>query len=238
LTEVKFNSEMEVELVDSMGDDTSILAAMMVSTMGETAELMRKDPKGISGRLNFLMKNRHGTPFEHGSLQFRVKAPIAVFREWHRHRIGQSYNEESGRYKKLEPEFYIPPSNRPLLQTGKPGEYVMGPIGSKEYNSGVELMKFVFEREYNTYEALLDLGWTREAARGVLGVYIYSSMYVTLNPRSLMSFLSLRTDEPESSFPSKPMWEIEQCARKMEAEFAKIFPYTYEAFNNHGRVAP
>src|SRR5690606_22062415 len=112
-----------------MASDNDVIEAMLVSTMGdEVQELWEKEGiEGIDGRIRFLMKNRHGTPFEQNYFQFFVKAPIAVFREHHRHRIGWSYNEESGRYKIMKPEFYIPPPERPLKQEGKPGHYVMLP---------------------------------------------------------------------------------------------------------------
>ena len=85
---------------------------------------------------------------------------------------------------------------------------------------------------------MLDAGIAREVAHAVLPVATYSSMYVTMNARALMNFLSLRTSREGSHFPSYPQREIEMVAEKMEAEFAKLMPLTYQAFEKSGRVAP
>lgn len=231
----------QVYLRDVSASDDSVIEAMLVSTRGDDVRKIWDDEgiEGIEGRIRFLMKNRHGTPFEHTYFKFFVKAPIAVFREFHRHRIGWSYNEESGRYKQLKPEFYIPPPERPLVQTGKPGHYVMEPGSSWMYQEMYSHMEASFKQAYGQYELLLEDGIAREVARGVLPVYIMSSMYASCNARSLMAFLSLRTDEPESMFPSKPMWEIDQLvAREFELTFKAYMPLTYKAFNEFGRVAP
>jgi len=207
---------------------------MLVSTLKDDLVM---DEAAKKGRITFMMKNLHGSVFEHNMKTFRVEAPIFVFREWHRHRIN-SINEASGRYTELPPVFYIPPPERPLIQVGKPGayEYVAG--ASVDYEWLVTDMKDNASRQYSSYQARLKRGIAKEVARMSLGVNIYSTMYWTCNARSLMAFLSLRTNEPKSMFPSKPMKEIEVCARMMEAKFAELFPITYEAFCEHGRVCP
>lgn len=224
-----------------MASDDMVIESMLVSTQGDDVRKLWEDEgsEGIEGRIGFLMKNRHGTPFEHNCFTFFVKAPIAVFREYHRHRIGWSYNEESGRYKQLKPEFYIPPPERPLVQTGKPGHYVMQPGTPEMHEDMTKYMTNLFKTCYREYEAMLQMGVAKEVARGVLPVYIMSSMYTTANARSIMAFLSLRTEEREAMFPSKPMWEIDRLvAREIEAAFAAYMPVTYAAFCKHGRVAP
>ena len=225
-----------VELIKAEASDLDVIHAMVISTQGDPVEW---DDTKDSGRINFLMKGRHGSPFEHNMFKFRVEAPIAVFREWHRHRIGFSYNEVSGRYSEMKPRFYIPPPERPLVQKGKAGAYIMMPGSADQYHEMFREMYQGFQTEYERYQRLLDLGIAKEVARGVLPVYLMSSMYVTCNARSLMSFLSLRTDEPDSTFPSKPMWEIDvPCARACEAAFADAMPVTYQRWNENGRVAP
>ena len=231
----------EVYLRRQMASDDHIIESMLVSTQGDDIRQLWESEgrEGIDGRIRFLMKNRHGTPFEHNMFTFFVKAPIAVFREHHRHRIGWSYNEESGRYKVLKPEFYIPPAERPLIQTGKPGAYVMEPGDDFMWMSLDIAMRNQFQRAYDCYEELLEFGIAKEVCRGVLPVYIMTSMYATANARSMMAFLSLRTDEPESTFPSKPMWEIDRLvAREYEMALAAYMPITYQAFCDFGRVAP
>lgn len=239
MTEVQFRSDVVARLKDSMGGDESIIEAMLVSSDKDDALIQELlDIPKTQGRINFLMRNRHGTPFEHNAMKFYVEAPIFVFREWHRHRIGQSYNEQSGRYSELPPMFYVPPRQRPLMQVGKPGayEYV---AGSDELYDWLRAdMVGQAESQYRSYQERLQKGIAKEVARMSLGVNIFSKMYCTLNARSLMAFLSLRTNEPESAFPSKPMWEIEACARLTEQAFEQLFPMTYQAFNEFGRVCP
>jgi thymidylate synthase (FAD) len=183
------------------------------------------------------MRDRHGSPFEHNAFTFYVEAPIFVFREFMRHRIA-SYNEESGRYKELEPMFYVPDMERKLIQKGKPGayEFELGDLGhlTTVYRSTYRANK----RAYEEYQKMLDAGIAREVARGVLPVNIYSSMYVTMNARSLMNFLSLRTMREGTHFPSFPQREIEMVAEMMESLWAEKMPITYETFNKNGRVTP
>lgn len=240
MTEIRTSSDLTVELIDHMGSDSGVIRAMMVSTKAEAskdvAEMMGIEE--LQGKIAFLMKNRHGTPFEHNAFTFFVKAPIAVFREWHRHRIGFSYNEESGRYKKLEPEFYIPPPHRPLVQVGKPGHYTFEQGTTNQHNALVDRMERSFEHAYWTYETLLADGIAKEVARGVLPVYLYSSQYVTVNARSMMAFLSLRTKFPDAMFPSFPMWEIEECGHEMDRIFKREMPITRNAFRMFGSVCP
>jgi len=234
-------SQPEVILRRSMAFDDDVVEAMLVSTMGDEVKQLwdQEGLTGIDGRIRFLMKNRHGSPFEQNYFQFYVKAPIAVFREHHRHRIGWSYNEESGRYKVMKPEFYIPPPERPLRQSGKPGAYTMD-LGSTEmYRDLTRSMTTHFQTSYREYLDLLGLGVAKEVARGILPLYLMSSMFTSCNARSMMAFLSLRVDEPSATFPSKPMWEIDYLvARVYEAALAQAMPITYRAFCDFGRVAP
>lgn len=229
-----FRSDMTVELVNNMGSDDSIIQAMMVSTKGEEA----KDATADFGRINFLMKNRHGTPFEHASMTFYMEMPIFVFREFHRHRIGWSYNEMSGRYKELPPTFYLPARDRNLVQVGKAGAYEFVPGDEHQYEwMRIRVENSCHEAYYN-YQEMLKEGIAKEVARVVLPVGIYSAQFATCNPRSLMAFLSLRTKSIHATFPSFPQREIEMVAVKMEEQFAHLFPLTFRAFCENGRVAP
>ena len=239
MTKITVSSELDVEYMQHMGSDSSILAAMLVSTAGHDAQAeVDADPSKARGRLSFLMRDRHGSPFEHGSLTIRVRAPIMVYREWHRHRVGMSYNEESARYTKLEPRFYIPSPERPLVQIGKTGKYEFVSGSIDQYETMVGALIESYQQSYDAYEEMLDAGIAREVARLSLPVSIYSSMYCTLNPRSIMSFLSLRTRDDGATFPSGPQWEIEQCALKLERIFAEHWPITAELFREHGSVSP
>jgi thymidylate synthase (FAD) len=243
--EIEFRSDMTVELVRSSAHDSDVLFAARVSTQGEqTLEQSRLDGTETEadtardrGLINYLMRDRHGSPFEHNSMTFYVQAPIFVFREFMRHRIA-SYNEESGRYRELRPVFYVPDAERRLVQTGKPGAYEFAP-GSAEQSALVEQQTKTSSRlAFEAYQRMLEAGVAREVARIVLPLNIYSSMYVTMNARSLMNFLSLRTRHPESHFPSFPQREIEMCAEQMEELWARLMPLTHAAFEANGRVAP
>lgn len=245
MPEIEFRSEMTVELVRSSAHDSDVLFAARVSTQGEqTLEESRLDGTETDvdtardrGLINYLMRDRHGSPFEHNSMTFYVQAPIFVFRKFMRHRIA-SYNEESGRYRELRPVFYVPDTERRLIQTGKPGAYVFQP-GSAEQSALVEQQTRVVSRQaFEAYQRMLQAGVAREVARIVLPLNIYSSMYVTMNARALMNFLSLRTSRPDSHFPSFPQREIEMCAEKMEELWAGLMPLTHAAFDANGRVAP
>lgn len=236
--DIQFVSEPKVQLISHNGGDESVLAAMLVSTQSdESLKQLTADPEEGAGRINWLMKHRHGSPFEHNQFRFFVRAGIFVFREFHRHRIGWSYNEESGRYKQLDPIFYVPAIERPLTQVGKPGSYIMVPA-PELHPALVDELCDAYETEYARYERLIAAGVAKEVARMCLPVGINSSMYATCNARSLMSFLSLRTDEPDSFFPSKPQYEIEQVARVFEDIFKETMPITYAAWNKNGRVSP
>ena len=154
-----------------------------------------------------------------------------------RHRIA-SYNEESGRYRELRPVFYIPAKERNLVQIGKPGAYTFVPGTDEQYTVTVNAIKETCNLAYENYQKMLNVGVAREVARAVLPVTLYSSMYVTMNARALMNFLSLRTSREGSHFPSYPQREIEMVAEKMEEHFAKLMPLTHKAFEKSGRVAP
>ena len=244
MSEIKCRSDVTVELVRSSASDSDVLFAARVSTQGEqTLEAAAsrvdasEDEKRSKGLINYLMRDRHGSPFEHNSLTFYVQAPIFVFREFQRHRIA-SYNEESGRYKELSPVFYVPGPDRNLIQIGKTGSYDFIP-GTAEQTALVEQeSRTASIQAYEAYQRMLEAGVAREVARIILPLNIYSSMYVTMNARALMNFLSLRTKREGTHFPSFPQREIEMCAEKMEDFWAELMPYTYAAFNENGRVAP
>ncbi|MEU0656135.1 FAD-dependent thymidylate synthase [Streptomyces albogriseolus] len=237
--EPTFRSSMTVELVKHTASDADVLFAARVSTVGEQSlDEIGKDPERSKGLINYLMRERHGSPWEHTSMTFLISAPIFVFREFHRHRAGWSYNESSGRYRELEPVFYWPSADRKLVQQGKPGHYtfVDGPPGMHDFTC--VQMEIAYREAYSAYEQMLAAGVAREVARSVLPVGLYSTQYATCNARSLMHFLSLRTTHPDAKVKSHPQREIEMVAEQMETHWAKLMPLTHAAFNANGRVAP
>ena len=236
--EINFRDDVTVELVKASASDSDVVWAARVSTAGENSlDDVDADPTRSEGLINYLARERHGSPFEHTSMTFFVSAPIFVFREFMRHRIA-SYNEESGRYRELRPNFYIPSKERKLVQIGKAGSYTFIDGTDEQYEITVNAIKESCTVAYENYTKMLDAGVAREVARAVLPVTLYSTMYVTMNARALMNFLSLRTSHEGSHFPSYPQREIEMVAEKMEQHFATLMPLTHGAFQKSGRVAP
>lgn len=166
-----FRSDVTVELVKHTAGDSDVLWAARVSTAGEQSlEELHKDPERSKGLINYLMRDRHGSPFEHNSMTFFISAPIFVFREFMRHRVGWSYNEESGRYRELQPVFYVPGQDRKLVQEGRPGKYVFIDGSPEQHKVVSEAMIDSYRRSYETYQEMLAAGIAREVARAVLPV--------------------------------------------------------------------
>jgi thymidylate synthase (FAD) len=239
---MQFSSDITVELIKHSASDQDIVYAARVSTQGErsldsTGGFSMEEMEKNYGLINYLMRDRHGSPFEHSNFTFYVKAPIFVWREHMRHRMA-SYNEESGRYRQLEPEFYVPAGNRKLVQTGKAGAYIFKHGTTEQYQEMHEALVESSTQSYQYYQQLLDAGIAREVARAVLPVNIYSSAYVTMNSRALMNFLSLRQNVEGQRFPSFPQREIEMVAERYEDIFKEVMPLTHQAFVENGRVAP
>jgi thymidylate synthase (FAD) len=163
-----------------------------------------------------------------------------VYRELHRHRIGISINEESGRYKEMRPKFYIPARERNLIQTGKAGHYIFSPGDDAQYRTLSNVLKGSFTDAWTDYRDLLKHGIAKEVARMCLPVSIFSSQYYTVNARSLMAILSLRKEltEEEAKFPSHPMKEINILVDKMEESFSTLMPITWASFVKNGYVSP
>lgn len=240
---IQFKSTIDVMPIQQMGGDYMVVAAARVSTSGTAAmELANPDrAEENAGLINYLVKQRHGTPFEHSALTFFVHAPIFVWREWHRHRIGFSYNEESGRYKQLDPVFYLPDRERPMMKVDgwKPGRpKFLRCDDDSIYNALISRLKSSYQISYHAYQENMADGIDPGLARDCLPVGIYSGCWVTCNPRSLMAFLSLRIYEPEATFVSYPLWEIDLAARACELALQAGWPITHAAFVKNGRVAP
>ena len=238
MAEPVFRSDVTVELVRSSASDADVVFAARVSTAGEQSlDDLEANPTEFTGLINYLMRERHGSPFEHNSMTFFVQAPIFVWREHMRHRIA-SYNEESGRYRELRPVFYVPARTRNVVQVGKTGHYEFLQGSDEQYELIEQDMRAACTQSYEAYQRMLEAGIAREVARMVLPVSIYSSAYVTVNARSLMNFLSLRRKVDGSHFPSYPQREIEMVAERYEEEWARLMPLTHAAFVANGRVAP
>jgi thymidylate synthase (FAD) len=220
-----------VELEDFMGGDLRVVNSAKVSNHKRSEGMGESEEKLI----NYLMKNRHGSPFEHSYFTFYIKAPLFVVREHQRHRIG-SFNEMSGRYVEFKPEFYIPTAWRVPADTNKQGSVV--PQASPDpawdamwQNEASISYEDSVQDSWERYRELLDCGVAKEMARMVLPLSLYTEMFWTVNARSLMNFLNLRTGE-------NAQWEIRQYADAIELIFAEKMPITWDAWRGNGKLAP
>jgi thymidylate synthase (FAD) len=209
----------------ALASDLAVVNGARVSFNSESQEMTERD----GGLIRFLMRERHGSPFEHGYFRFLVKAPIFVVREHHRHRAGHSYNEWSGRYSKLEAEFYVPEFVR--TQVGKPGAYTFEPVDEATREATRREIEEAAARAFETYERLLEQGVAKEVARSVLPLATYTKYYWSCNPRSLMHFCGLRNHDAAQ-------YEIRQYAAAAESFLAELMPITHEAFVANDRNAP
>jgi thymidylate synthase (FAD) len=216
-----------VRLVKWMGDELDIVNAARVSFANESEEFGEDD----IGLIGYLLKNKHGSPFEQGfEAHWHIRLPIFVMREWVRHRIGHSVNEESGRYSKMRGDFFYPDHIR--MQKGKPGAYTFERIEDEGlYNAFLGDVEEANRQAWFVYEKWLGLGLAKEQARIALPLNLYTEIRWTSNARSLMNFLTLR-NSPHA------MYEIREYARVMEGIFRHHMPTVATAFELYGRVAP
>jgi thymidylate synthase (FAD) len=215
-----------VRLDEAMASDLSVANAARVSFARRKDELDDSD----RGLIRFLLRERHGTPFEHNAFRFHIRAPIFVAREWFRHRIG-SFNEFSMRYAKATDDFYVPAAEDVRTQVGKPGSYSFEPVDPELAETAREELAAVYAAAYAAYERLVEQGVARELARAVMPVGAYTEFYWTVNARALMNFVSLRAAETAQR-------EIRRYAEACERFFAEEMPVTHEAFVAAGRTAP
>jgi thymidylate synthase (FAD) len=215
-----------VRLDSAMADDLSVVNAARVS-FARRRDLVDDADAGL---IRFLMRDRHGTPFEHNAFRFHIRCPIFVAREWFRHRIG-SFNEFSMRYAKATDDFYVPEADDVRSQVGKPGSYSFEPVDEELAERTREELQAVYDTAYATYTRLVDQGVARELARSVLPVGAYTEFYWTVNARALMNFVSLRAAETAQR-------EIRRYAEACETFLAQKMPITYDAFVANDRTAP
>lgn len=211
-----------VRLVESMGSDLSIVRNARVSYDAEwrTGEDDGKDAKLI----DYLVANRHTSPFEAVTFTFDVKAPIFNFRQWHRHRTW-AYNEISGRYAELPEEFYVP----------IPADITMQSSSNKQMRTDeqhpaaetiAEIIRDACTESFRVYHRLIEEGCPRELARTVLPLGTYSHMFATVNLHNLMHFLGLRLH-------SHAQKEIRVYAEAMLKLIEPVVPVSVAAFRKH-----
>ena len=224
VSDIIFRSDVTVELVRSSASDSDVLFAARVSTQGEqTLESASAGTEASArdmGLINYLMRDRHGSPFEHNSMTFYVQAPIFVFREWHRHRT-QAYNEMSARYIPLPDENYVPTAER-LRPSGDTNKQAQGTVAfdAERADRWLVSLNSLYALIEATYQAGLKAGVPKEVARVLLPVGRYSIMRASANLRNWLAFLKLRCDPAAQ-------WEIRQYANAVAEIVAAKFPRTY-----------
>lgn len=247
---MEFVDQSSVSLVQSNASDMMVAKAAWVSNFGDNGipalpkdlesikwkqnsasrdnnvdYLDEVDQKRVEGLINFLYRERHMSPFEHGSLTFVIDTPIFVAREFMRHRTF-SYNETSGRYKQLEPRFYLIDSDRPLAQTGKVGAYRFEAGTDDQYGTVFANHTLAYANAWRAYQNVLEAGVAKEVARNVLPVGTMTQFYVTGNPRNWMQFFLLRNDP-------NALHEIREVAVEIERLFSEQMPMTHAAFKKY-----
>jgi len=206
--------------IDFMGQDLSVVRNARVSHDAEwrTGEDAGKDEKLIG----YLYHNKHNTPFESVVFTFEVKAPIFVFRQWHRHRTW-SYNEVSARYTQLPEEYYVPTAENIGVQSATNHQARDLVSAGRDQQDDVDLMRRSHQSAFVNYKALLEAGVPRELARTVLPVATYSRMFATVNMHNLFKFLDERLSE-------HAQYEIRVYAQAMLELITPIVPVAVAAW--------
>lgn len=188
MNEVSVLDNGYVKLIDYMGSDLRILETARISTGSE----VDKGEKRNRGLIRYLYVNKHSSPFEQAVFTFKVRAPIAIVRQWFRHRTG-SYNEYSLRYSEAITDYYVPDNFR---EQGKINHQGSGNSVDEENNMIFkESYIDAFDTTVNLYQNLIDEGVSREQARMILPVGLYSEFYMTMNLSNLLKFITLRRHE-------------------------------------------
>ena len=213
---------MNVDLIDHMGSDLSVVNAARVSFSKESemvwvedAPTMYKETLSDKDKklVGYLAKHDHWSPFGHASLQFHIKAPIFVARQLVKHQVGLVWNEVSRRYVDNEPEFYIPKNWRLKAEDKKQGssdEYIEYSISST--------MEYVKE----TYNNLLKANVAPEMARMVLPQNLYTEWYWSGTLMAFARVCNLRCK-------SDTQWETQLIAEMIDLKAKELFPVSWEA---------
>lgn len=228
-TKVSMRNDMTVELIDSMGTEDRIVQVARVSTQGPDS----RTSEGNTRLLKSLYKDHHSVPFEHVLFTFYLEVPILVSRQIVKHRLS-SINEESGRYREFLPNFYTPPEDRLLRQTGRTMDYNFEP-GSPDQKVAVAwVLENSAQAFWDNYTKLLEIGVAKEVARMHMPVNTYSSMFITLNLSSLMNFIAKRKEWPDAVVVSHAQHEVEMVVDKMVEIIKEKLPNVWQSFVDSG----
>ncbi len=216
-----------VSLIDHLGDDLTVINSARVSFGVKKDSWDKKD----EGLLNYLVKNRHDSPFRHTQLQFRVKAPEFIMRQWYKHVVGiawgertvdHAWNEISGRYGRYI-DFYIPETFRQQSKDNKQASTDEPVVENDHIKS---LYGMLLQLAETTYAEMLDKGVAREQARMALPVSFYTEVIWTTSLQAVLNFISLRDH-------THAQWEIQEYAKAVRELVRNVAPKTMEAWDKY-----
>ena len=210
-----------IEVIDKLGSDLTVVNSARVS-FGKRKDVFDSNDRKL---VKFLAKNKHWSPFRHMMVQFHVKAPEFVMRQWYKHVVGietsssssakdHAWNEISGRYVPVS-DFYIPANWRKQSDNNKQASE--GSI--EDQKSADDVFNFAMNEILNSYQKLLDLGVAKEQARMMLPLNQYTEVYWTASFQAIMNFIELRDE-------ATAQWEIREYAIAMKELMYGIFPET------------
>lgn len=220
------DGKSRIELIDSMGNDLSIVNDARASFEKTSSELNDKDIKLIK----YLITHKHTSPFRGVVFKFKVKAPLFVARQWWKHVIASNHNDEqlgwnekSFRYVSIDDsnEFYIPTVFRKQSKNNK--QATEGSLDKGTNQIAIDIYQQQCEASYGAYSKLLELGVGREQARGVLIPSVYTSWVWTVSLQALFNFIDLRLGKGAQG-------EIGAYAQAIVELIKPIVPHAIEAW--------
>ena len=214
---------MGVELIDSMGTDARIAHAARVSTKGLSNQTGK-----IEGLVKALWRDGHYSPFEHCAATFAFDVPMFVRDQIIRHK-SLSFNVKSARYSKMEPVFWVPHADRPLVQTGRSLDYRRELGDGEERTAAIHGLVDAAYCGYEAYQDMLAADVCGEVARAALPANLYTQFWATGNLRSWLHFLDARLHETAQA-------EVRDAARQVECEIRELFPVAYRAWSDARNV--
>ena len=212
-----------IEVIDSLGNDLTVVNSARVSFGKRKTKFDKSDERLV----RYLAKHKHYSPFRHLQVQFHLKAPEFVMRQWYKHVVGiettsnsstkdHAWNEISGRYVEYD-EFYQPEVYRKQSEDNKQASE--GQFEKSEYDYQFVDINWTNAHEscVSAYKQLIEIGMAKEQARCILPLTLYTEVYWTASFQSIMNFIELR-DEKTSQI------EIQEYARTMKDLMSDVYP--------------
>ena len=212
-----------IEVVDSLGSDLTVVNSARVSFGKRKTKFDKSDARLVK----YLAKYKHYSPFRHLQVQFHLKAPEFVMRQWYKHVVGiettsnssakdHAWNEISGRYVPVE-EFYVPSVWRKQSEDNKQAsDGVLDDLQQKRMNMTYQVFLNQMEMAYDT---MINAGMAKEQARIVLPLSQYTEVYWTASFQAIMNFIELRNEKTSQ-------WEIQEYAKVLLDLMFDVYPET------------